>query len=372
MITLLYIVNDLRIKGGVERILCDVINYLSSTNKYNIYILTLSQDCKSAYKYDRNVKIFPLKYKRNNIKYIGQIVNLFRIIPSLRSFINSINPDIVIKVQTNGFSWIIPFVRMDIPKILWIHTSKRGLKISLGAYQSRLFNLLYWSLCRIFFNMYSKTICLTDSDCIDWGVTNSIVIPNFTNFEGKIQKEKVLKKRIICVARYDYYKRIDLLIEIWARLSKEFPEWRFEVYGGEGQEKENLQKLIIRKDITDSFFLYDACSDIDKKYKESDIFCFASEFEGLPLVIIEAMYFGLPVIAFDAPGVSTILQNEYNGYLIPYGDIDGYVKKLRILIESQELRLKYGNNGHEISLTYSKEKIVAKWDHLFRSLEGVE
>ena len=70
-------------------------------------------------------------------------------------------------------------------------------------------------------------------------------------------------------------------------------------------------------------------------YKESAIFCMTSNFEGFPMVLPEAMSFGVVPLAFDSfPAVSDIIIDNKNGFLIPPFSIKQYVKKIEILINN--------------------------------------
>jgi len=366
---LLYIVNDLCVKGGVERILSDVVNYLVKNNDYQIVIATINENTKSAYEYDDRVQIIPVKYTPSNLRYAGKVLDMFSFGKALGKLISEIKPDAVIKVQTSGYSWVIPWVQKSVPKLLWIHTSQQGLAITLKKNQNAVFNYLYWKTCRFFMGLYHKTIMLTEEDMKDWKLNNGVAIYNFTNFENNSgQVSSLNNKNAICVARYDYFKRLDLLVEIWEKIHAKFPDWTLSVYGGYGEERDNIGKLVKSKGLADCIQLNGSTNQIDQKLIESSVFCFTSQFEGFGLVLIEAMQFGLPVVAFSTVGVNTIVKDNNNGYLVRFGDVDTYADKLSSLLESYEERQRLGENARKSLSLFSKEKVMRMWTDLFESL----
>ena len=85
-----------------------------------------------------------------------------------------------------------------------------------------------------------------------------------------------------------------------------------------------------------------ARNDVPKLLKQADIFMLISDWEGLPLSILEAMRAGLPVIASDVGGVKEAVEDDVNGFLIPKGDAGLLKDRLISLLSSEELRLRMG------------------------------
>lgn len=365
--TILYIVNSLNIKGGVERILSEHVNYLVENEAIDILIATISSSTSSSYEYISKVRIKSL-FDDDNKKNCNIFLRFIRFANSLRKVVDEVRPDLIVKVQTSGYTWIIPFVRPSVKKLLWIHTSKMGLELSSKNSLGKIFNKLYWKFTNFFFSFYSRVVLLTDEDAADWNLNNGVVVNNFTNFQNSFSKSSLLNKTAICVARYDYFKRIDLLIEIWERIHQNYPDWQLQVYGGHGDSKDSLLNKVKEKGLAECIFLNDACADIDSKYLESSIFCFTSRFEGFGLVLLEAMHFGLPVVAFSTVGVNTIVKDGYNGYRIDFGDIQEYENKLSKLIESFELRKQLSENAILSVSMFEKSKIMNQWVSLFKSM----
>jgi len=106
-------------------------------------------------------------------------------------------------------------------------------------------------------------------------------------------------------------------------------------------------------------------------YHNADIFCFASFFEaeGLPLVLIEAMQFKLPIVAAHWRGIPDLIRDGENGFLVPIRDTNILTEKLDLLIRNTELRKEMGEKGRELFLEkYSLEKHLFEMEKVFNSV----
>jgi glycosyltransferase involved in cell wall biosynthesis len=166
-----------------------------------------------------------------------------------------------------------------------------------------------------------------------------------------------------------YEKGFDLLIEVWKSVYKKHPDWELHIFG-EGNQKENLLQLITKNGLDSVIKIHSPEKEIYTWYLKHSIFVFPSRYlEALPMVLIEAMSCGLPLVAFDAPcGPKDVIIDGKNGFLIKTGDVTGLSEKINQLIESTELRKSMGKSGREISLNYNEERIMKRWVELFEEL----
>jgi glycosyltransferase involved in cell wall biosynthesis len=109
--------------------------------------------------------------------------------------------------------------------------------------------------------------------------------------------------------------------------------------------------------------------DVVSAYLSGSIYIMTSRFEGFPLVLIEAMQCGLPIVAFDCPqGPREIIENGKTGFLIPYNDDALFIEKLTYLMEHPEEREKMGRAAKESVKRFDKEKIMNQWKELLTEL----
>jgi len=176
-------------------------------------------------------------------------------------------------------------------------------------------------------------------------------------FKPASTEEKVLKKKQLGlnkndfvlgnVGRMDYWKNQRILIEILPDLKKISPQINLILVGG-GEEEGNLKKLAIKKGVKNDVTFLGQRSEVNQILKAFDIFIFPSLTEGLPLVIIEAMATGLPVVASYVGGIPELIIHGKNGFLVSPTSKKGIKNTIIKLLQNQKLRQNVGKTGREI------------------------
>ena len=155
------------------------------------------------------------------------------------------------------------------------------------------------------------------------------------------------------------------LLRIWERIMeiKSLKDWNLKIVGN-GENHDILNDYIIEKKIKNIKIL-EPIKDVEKIYSSSSVYVSTSRSEGYPMVLVEAVSFGLPTIAFDCPtGPDEILNND-SGVLIKLGDEDGFVNKLSELMSDLGLREKFSENAYVRSNNWGEEEIMIKWNKVF-------
>ena len=122
----------------------------------------------------------------------------------------------------------------------------------------------------------------------------------------------------------------------------------------------HLEKTVFLKVYTDNLF---------SKYADASFLVCSSLFEGLPLMMIEALSCGLPIVSYACPyGPRDIIHEGENGFLVQPGDELMLAERICRLIEDDNLRQKMGASARESAKDYDIEKITKMWMNLFVSL----
>jgi glycosyltransferase involved in cell wall biosynthesis len=215
-----------------------------------------------------------------------------------------------------------------------------------------------------------KLVVLTDRDLSQWhekGV-NAIKISNFNTLNCD-KKSDVTNNSVLAVGRLDYQKGFDTLIDIWARVNHKFPNWVLNIYG-DGEWHEKLKCQIEKYRLSNSIILRGTSDDMVNVYNEHSIYVMTSRFEGLPMVLIEAMSFGLPVVSLNCEfGPSEIVKNGVNGFLIEPQNVDEFESMLCRLMDSVDLRRLYGENAVQTAYFFSKDRVMGQWLDLLANLK---
>ena len=156
-------------------------------------------------------------------------------------------------------------------------------------------------------------------------------------------------------------------MKIWQLVHAGHPEWELQIYGGFGEEQEELLPMI--KEMKANIKVHEPTQYIFDKYLDSSIFLLTSKFEPFGLVIPEAMSCGLPVVAFDCPyGPADIITDGIDGFLVKNRNITQFAEKVCLLIENPELRRTMGQAGLQSSQRYAASLIMPKWKALFEQV----
>lgn len=217
---------------------------------------------------------------------------------------------------------------------------------------------------------FDKFVVLTNEDRGYWGnLPNICVIPNAAMFVAE-RYANMSAKRVIAVGRLDYQKGFDRLIQAWEIVYKsgKYNDWRLDIFG-QGEWKEMLQGMIDERGLNSSAFINKPTKNIGEEYADSAMLVTSSNYEGFPMVMIEAMACGLPVVAFDFKcGPKDIISDGKNGLIIRNGDIGALAEGMMRLMEDTENRKRMSLNARKIVDTYSEMVVMDKWIGLFNNL----
>jgi glycosyltransferase involved in cell wall biosynthesis len=111
-------------------------------------------------------------------------------------------------------------------------------------------------------------------------------------------------------------------------------------------------------------------SDIPDLLAACDIFALASNYEGLPVAVIEAMAAGLPIVATAVGGVPELVEHDMNGFLVPPGDCQALQRALQTLAANPGLRRGFGERGRERARQYSAGRMIESYAELFERIVG--
>lgn len=326
--------------------------------------------------------------KRYSIKYIesycdgGKISKTLKAITAYFIFMKELifnKPDLVHIHSSFGGSFYrkLPFVYMastfKIPIINHIH----GSEISNLYVNSRKVKKKIVEDC---FNKCTYLIILSQ----EWEekikvvktFTPRMVIENYSI----IHKECLEKKRMFRKKKNDVKKILFLgfitelkgcfdIPDIAEKIISKYKNIKF-ILAGSG-EIEKLRDKLKNKNI-EKYFLFTGwvkSKEKEKLLESSDIFFLPSYTEAMPMSILEAMGYGLPIIASDTGGIPQLVKEGINGFMAKPGDIDIFSKKILFLLENEKLCNQMGKESIKIAdNNYSLERHIEKICFLYRKV----
>ena len=181
-------------------------------------------------------------------------------------------------------------------------------------------------------------------------------IPNFIHvIDNDIsQKENVV---VWCGRLETELKRVDLMLDIWAKVCNRHPDWKLIIMGrGCIDEMKQYAKNIEARNI-------EFVGNVNTRpyYRRASILCHTSLSESFGLVLVEAMNWGCVPVVFDSfPACRDLIPSDC-GYRIKAFDIEEYANKLSSLIDNEMERYTRSTRCKEFSSQYNEENSINEW-----------
>lgn len=196
-----------------------------------------------------------------------------------------------------------------------------------------------------------------------------IIIPNPIEDIHTMPYHGKRRKEIVNYCRHVKAKNLPLLIEAYAKLVQEYPDYKLVIYG-DGPEKANIEKCIEKHGLADKVQLRAYAKNVLDLVKESAMFVSSSDREGISNSMIEAMAIGLPTICTDCPagGARMMIKPYMNGLLVPVKDVEALYGAMKYIIDNPEKAEIMSKNAVEIRNTLKKSKILEQWSNFVSNI----
>jgi glycosyltransferase involved in cell wall biosynthesis len=177
-------------------------------------------------------------------------------------------------------------------------------------------------------------------------------------------------KVVVAAGRLAREKGFARMIDAFAPVARAHPDWRLDIYG-DGAERSSLTVHVHRLGLDDQVRLPGFTHDFRGVLDGASAYAMTSRAEGFPMVLLEAMSAGVPLVAMDCPrGPGEIVHDGKNGFLVGDGDVAGFTEALRRMVEDDDLRRACGRQAHEDARQYALDVVLEEWLHLIDRLDG--
>ena len=374
---LIYCIASVHHPGGMERVLLNKLRWFIRQGGYDLTVVTTDQQgLPPFYNFPPEVRMMDLdiNYTADNgksalLKILGYFRRKRLHRQRLTSLLKQEKADIVVSLYPSESSFI-PRIQDGSRKVLELHYNRHfRLQYNRHGLLGLADRFRTWQDTRIV-RRFDKFVVLTREDADYWGaLPNLEVIPNAALQLAAIPANPGKSHRVIAVGRLDYQKGFDRLIDAWGLLPANLRDiWCLDLFG-QGEWKEMLDRQIDRLGLGESVRIHPPTKEIAREYSASAFLAMSSHYEGFPMVMIEAMSCGLPVVTFDYPcGPKDIIRDGENGLLVKDGDIPALAHAMERLMTNDGLRVQLGERAHHVSETYSENTIMLQWIQCFQNL----
>lgn len=376
---IVYVTPALYMAGGVERVLTLKANYFAGHFGYDItIILTEGQGKPLFYPLSDKIKVINLNIGFEELWTCSFIKKIFVYLKKQRRFkkalaneLMRLRPDITISLLRREINFLNE-IKDGSRKIGELHVNRanyRNFEANDSNFIKNLFAKFWMRNLVSKLKQLDRFVVLTEEDKAAWPeLQNICVIPDPLSFLPT-QHSPLTEKRVIAVGRYVYQKGFDLLLEAWAKIEKQFPDWELAIFGDGNREPYQRQMKELGID-TSRCHLNGTTADIQKEYVSSSVFAFSSRFEGFGMVLIEAMACALPVVSFACPcGPKDIIKDGDDGLLVDNGNVEAFASTISHLMQNPSLCHSMAKAGHENVQRFYMDQIAKRWKNIFESNE---
>ena len=363
-------VSDTMVKGGAERVIANLANYLQKNNE--IYILTL-YNSNVEYKLNDNIKVIPLDKEKTNIAEEGKS-SIFNRIKKWKSRINKINelkkeikPDLILSfMPLPSFISLLSNFKVKCKTIISVRNDP---SVEFKSFVYKI--LMKW--------LFPKTdgIVFQTEDAKNYfskKIRNKgTIIPNPINEDFIGEKyDGTRQKNIVSVGRLELQKNHELLINAFSNVLKKHNDYNLIIYG-EGSLKEKLEEQIKNLNLSDKVHLPGKIDNVKEKIIDAGMFVLSSSYEGMPNALMEAMALGIPVVSTDCPcgGPKFLIKNNINGILVENKNQSELEDAMNKIIEDSNFGNKISKEAHKICDELNPKKINKCWEnYIYKIKDG--
>lgn len=376
---IVYCLNSIRYLGGIQRVtitkanaLADIsgneVHVIVTDNKEGILVQQLSQKVDLI---DLNINYYNGDRSRSKMtNLIVYAIKRKQHKKLLYEKLQTIKPDVVVSVGTSEKYMLLSMRHRSWKVIREFHFERNYRKrLANTGFDQLKARISDWYDFGFKEKKYDRIIVLTEEDkSLNWqGWSNVSVMPNPVSFVCN-ESSNLKNKTVVSIGRLDYPKNYSSLIRAFKIVHDRHPDWILKIYG-EGDERSLLQQLINDLHLNENVELMGATSDVKQALSEASVFALSSITEGFPVVLIEAIECGLPVVSYQCPyGPKDIISDGVDGFLIAVNDKQAMADRICQLIEDEELRHKMGAAAKLKAKRYHKESIIAQWMKLFEEI----
>ena len=291
------------------------------------------------------------------------------LLQNLKQAVEEVRPDIIVSFQPAASKLLLCDLQLTIPVISMSHGDPEDY---FHIYPKKeIPSLIKSAVCQVLLPSFAQHIHNHLPEARTVVIGNAI--PQYAA-QAELDKPKD-RYTIVSVGRLTRnHKRPHLLIEAFARLADNYPDWQAELWGDVDQRAyyEELKFMIKNKNLQDRVFLKGTSNAIPNILQRCDIFAFPSAYEGFGLALGEAMSMGLPAVGYKScSAVNELIQDGVNGYLCEEGPED-LAAKLDRLMGDRALRARMGQAARDSMKQYAPEAIWDAWETLLEKIAEKE
>lgn len=363
----LFSTDQIHLHGGIEKVMASKANYFSEELGYEVVILTTEQkENQPCYPLNQNIRLVDLNinyHREKSYFHPSNIRKIFFHYQQWKKAVQTLNPDVIIVCNyAFDFYWV-PFFSGKRKTIKEYHSSRYY--SFMQRQKSGFLQKIKFAVADYFEAKYSKIVVLNKDEKPFYKSQNTVVIPN--PIHQSVLNGELISKKAIAAGRIAPIKGFENLINVWRLVADKHPDWSIDIYGqGEKEYINQLQNSIRKNKLENNVFFKTATNDLLTTMSHYSMYVMTSHSECFPMVLLESMSVGLPIVSFNCPtGPGNIVTNGEDGILTNDQDVNGLANAIISLIENENSRKKMGQRSKENVSRFNFDTVMNQWVALF-------
>ena len=338
--------------GGAERVMATLCNELS--RNHEVQVLSMRKEDSD---YELSARVI---YKKGNIENKNIVKSVRFVCREMREW----KPDIVLSFMTKSNIIALLAKLLSGEKMPVIIAERANPYYSTAIFKFIKRKLYPFADGAVFQTEQAKDYYKEIIKC-ETAVLRNPLNPDFVivPYEGE------RKKKIVTAGRLSEEKNQKLLIDAFCRIAHKYPEYSVEIYG-DGPLRDALDQHIKKRGMQDRVKLMGRKNHIENHIKDAAVFVLPSNSEGMPNALLEAAALGLACVATDCPigGPAVIIQDGYNGLLVPMNDEKTMAAAIEKIITDPELSKILRGNAVKVVDDFETRHICELWEQYLQEV----
>jgi len=346
--------------GGAESLLVNFVSELRKDKYLDLEICTLYRSTFLNEKIEKT----DVPYWELNLKFKYDLMGVLKLVKLIRK-----RKYDIVHVHLFPSAMFSAIASFFVPKnVKFVFTEH-------SVYNRRRSSKIFKLLDIFIYNRYSKIICVSNQvrlNLIKWlpKLEEKIdIIFNGTPFIESEEDQFLKQYDILFVGRLERIKGVETLIEAINIINLRYDKVVRVAIVGDGSFRKQLEEIVKRLKLNDYVKFLGTRKDINELMKSSRIFVLPSNWEGLPMAILEAMSMRLPIVATDVGGIPEIIKDGENGLLVPPRDSRILAKTIFQLLIDKNLQTRLTQSAYKkVRKEYSIQNYIKNTLNLYESL----
>ena len=354
--------------GGAERVAAELANAWVQRGDEVCLAPTFLGTTDSFYDLDPQVQFRPLS---QHIGWFPPGLTLLRKWRAIRKSYQDFQPDVVVSFLTNVNVNVLVALKGVATPILVCERTNPVFSQSADKRLKKLRSKLYPRAAKVVLQTQdaAEAFVKLEPQLQDIAVIPNPIAADLAQLPLATHVEKTQDCQLVAMGRLVHAKQFQQLIQAFAMVAEQYPEWTLHIYG-EGPERDKLEQRAELAGVKDRVFLPGKTTTPWQSLAEAQLFVLTSAYEGFPNVLLEAMTLGLPCVTVDCPsGPKELSQNGHDAVLVPLDDPAALEQALSELMSDSRLRgLLAQRAAVSVRERFGMEQVLEQWDQVFEQV----